>query len=202
MISKTIGLFMQCKVHCSTLPLDHVPSHKLTLSTMQGGNKTVGIHSNPMCLPPIFSGYLVASVPPSIFTTILTGILMVRVKCVAKMKKKNPPVPPDPNTSRCPSRSMAGKGGHLAQLQKVALVIEPPRPNAKQPASGVAVTNGPANLMAPTPHRRPRKNNSGGKQKVSSQHSCDMHTTLTINLGSRCEHNAGQSSIHKLPATS
>ena len=68
----------------------------------------------------------------------------------------NSPAPPDPDTSQHPTRSMAGKGGHLAQLQRVVLVIETPRPNAKRPASasGGTATNDPMNLMALTQCRQ------------------------------------------------
>ena len=96
--------------------------------------------------------------PPSILTTVLTGILMVKARRAAANLKvnANPPDPPGPDASQCPTRSTAGKGGHLTQLQRVALVIETLRPNAKRPASanGGSATNDPVNLMAPTQRRQ------------------------------------------------
>ncbi|KAG6370454.1 hypothetical protein JVT61DRAFT_12077 [Boletus reticuloceps] len=75
--------------------------------------------------------------------------------------------PPNANASKSgpswtarPSRVMAGKGGHVAQLQKTAFVIEQAQHASEQ--SKDLLHDEPINKMAPT-LRRPRKKKTGKK---------------------------------------
>ena len=83
--------------------------------------------------------------------------------------KVNPPKPPlDLVTPWRPTHSTAGRGGHIAQLKKVAHALEESqRPSGNQPTTGAVMTD-PVNLMAPpwTPLPRTWKKKLDGKQQV------------------------------------
>lgn len=63
-----------------------------------------------------------------------------------------------------PIRATAGKGGHLAQLEKIGLALEPSQHASER--FGDLLNNEPTNKAAPTP-RRSRKNKTKRAAKVS-----------------------------------